>query len=331
MIQQLGAYLFRTRNAIFPIVFGGLLIAFPPRPFGEWWSVAVLCLAAAAALLGQALRIATVGLEYIKRGGVKKQVFAQYLVTGGMFAHSRNPLYAGNILISLGLLAMTGNPWAAGLGAAFYLVTYHALMRNEEIYLADRFGPQYQAYAARVPRWIPRLRGIATTLNSYRFDWRGVVVKEHGTIFTTLMIGAGILACRAYRSGLLDAWAPWLIGFAALCCVLYALVRYLKKARGLRSRGVQLAEGALDDRRRRVDALDAAILDLLNARARHVAAIFEWKKLNGVDRFDPTRVERILRRLESMNAGPLRDDEVRALFAPVLDFFSHRFAAPPTA
>jgi protein-S-isoprenylcysteine O-methyltransferase Ste14 len=52
---------------------------------------------------GLALRSLVVGLAYIKRGGKGKKVYADALVTDGIFAHSRNPLYLGNILILCGL------------------------------------------------------------------------------------------------------------------------------------------------------------------------------------------------------------------------------------
>src|SRR5678815_5444661 len=55
------------------------------------------------ALSGQVLRAVTIGLEYIIRGGRNRQVYAEKLVTGGMFAHCRNPLYVGNFLVLVGL------------------------------------------------------------------------------------------------------------------------------------------------------------------------------------------------------------------------------------
>ena len=66
-------------------------------------------------LLGQLLRIVTIGYEYIVRGGRNRQVYADDLVQGGMFALSRNPLYFGNVLIAVGL-ALVINAYA------FYLI-----------------------------------------------------------------------------------------------------------------------------------------------------------------------------------------------------------------
>ena len=44
----------------------------------------------------------TIGYEYIVRGGRQGKVYAEDLVQGGVFAHSRNPLYLGNLLIIVG-------------------------------------------------------------------------------------------------------------------------------------------------------------------------------------------------------------------------------------
>ena len=62
-------------------------------------------------LSGLGLRAVVIGLAYIKRGGVNKMIHADTLVTNGLFAHCRNPLYAGNLLVVAGLLVIFNNPW----------------------------------------------------------------------------------------------------------------------------------------------------------------------------------------------------------------------------
>lgn len=89
------------------------------------------------ALLGQLLRVATIGYEYILRGGRNRQVYADDLVKGGMFAHSRNPLYFGNVLIALGLALVIH-------AYAFYLIVlrsivlaYCSIVAADEAYLRE--------------------------------------------------------------------------------------------------------------------------------------------------------------------------------------------------
>lgn len=78
------------------------------------------------------------------------------LVTSGIYARLRHPLYSS--LMALGFawaLAWSSLP-AMALAAAVALLL-HAKARHEERQLAETF-PEYPAYHARVPRYLPRLR-----------------------------------------------------------------------------------------------------------------------------------------------------------------------------
>jgi protein-S-isoprenylcysteine O-methyltransferase Ste14 len=80
----------------------------------------------------------------------------QTLITDGIYARVRNPLYSAHLFTVLG--------WAIGTGlvvayafAAFYLVTLMWMLPREERELRARFGEPYGEYLRRVPRLIPRL------------------------------------------------------------------------------------------------------------------------------------------------------------------------------
>jgi protein-S-isoprenylcysteine O-methyltransferase Ste14 len=82
------------------------------------------------------------------------------LTTSGPYAHTRNPLYLGSMLIAFGFGAAAGN-WVllallAGLFAAIYVPT----ITGEEEYLRAHFAG-FDEYAARVPRLLPRLTPAA--------------------------------------------------------------------------------------------------------------------------------------------------------------------------
>lgn len=327
LIERVGHFFFRTRNVLFPALLVILILLFQPQSFLGRDSIALTAMGLAAMLLGQAIRVVTIGLDYVKRGGKRKRVYADRLVTGGFYAHSRNPMYAGNILIALGLLLLIGNPWAILFGGLFTLFAYHAITRSEEVYLTERFGDTYRAYVARTPRCLPRLRGLIVTLRSYHFDWRGVVVKEYSTLFTTAMLATLVLAWKAWRSNLIEPWAPELIAAGSLWIVLFYIARFLKKRTGWRARGVTASEASLRQRRRRIDLFDAAILDLLNQRAIEVSAIFDWKRLRGIERVDPARMDEMLDRLVSLNSGPLTEHEVRNIFTRLIHHFAFHYEA----
>ena len=79
------------------------VLLFRPRfPSGSYfWNNVLEWAGLVISLIGQSLRDATVGYDYIRRGGKGQQIWASRLVQGGMFAHCRNPLCLGNILIFL--------------------------------------------------------------------------------------------------------------------------------------------------------------------------------------------------------------------------------------
>jgi protein-S-isoprenylcysteine O-methyltransferase Ste14 len=66
-------------------------------------------------------------------------------------------MISGVALMLLGEAAGTGSR-AVGLWAASFLVVNHLyFVLSEEPGLERRFGQEYRAYQANVPRWIPRL------------------------------------------------------------------------------------------------------------------------------------------------------------------------------
>jgi chorismate mutase/prephenate dehydratase len=69
--------------------------------------------------------------------------------------------------------------------------------------------------------------------------------------------------------------------------------------------------------RRDIDKLDAAILDLLNRRARQAIEIGRLKAAASGEVYDPSREREILDRLASLNQGPLTADAVRDIFGAI--------------
>jgi protein-S-isoprenylcysteine O-methyltransferase Ste14 len=239
ILVRYGNFLFRYRNALFPIVLLTLILAFPPEyPRRSDRVDNLLDLAGVlVALAGQLLRVAVIGYVYIARGGKNKQVYADGLVTEGFFAHSRNPLYLGNILVLLGLFMIHNNRWVYVIGIPFFLIGYIAIVAAEEAYLRGKFGPGYDAYASAVPRWFPRLSGLSQSLEGIAFNWRRVILKEYGSTFawTGGAIALMLYDTLAYYS--YDERRTYINGLLATFVVLtlgWATVRYLKKSRRLR-------------------------------------------------------------------------------------------------
>ena len=76
------------------------------------------------------------------------------IVTSGLYAWSRNPIYAGFCLINIGIGIANNSFWIfiSFIPAAFLL--YHIAIAKEEAYLEQKFGEEYLAYKAKVRRWI---------------------------------------------------------------------------------------------------------------------------------------------------------------------------------
>lgn len=235
----IGRLFFRVRNALFPIVFILIAAASRPQPFGgntrlDAWSDALgLCIA----LAGQTLRAIVIGLAYIRRGGKDKKIYAETLVQDGFFAHSRNPLYVGNMLVFLGLFVMLNSSLGYLVGVPFFAFAYLAIVLAEEDFLLRQFGDEYAAYCRRVNRFVPTLTGLPATMRSMRFDWRRLVRKEYGSTFTWTTTALALLLWERlwHSEGAAANLVPEVLAVWLALIGGYLLARFLKKTGRLRS------------------------------------------------------------------------------------------------
>lgn len=232
---QWGNFLFHTRNVLFPVLVAVLLLFYPPVPIGQMPGDYFLMLGLLIVLIGQALRVLTIGLAYIVRGGKNRRIYAENLVTGGVFAHCRNPLYAGNILIVIGFMLISGNIMGIVLGSVVFMAIYRLIVFSEERFLTEKFGQPYIDFCADVPRWLPRLKGWRETIGNYEFDWPGVAVKEYGTLFTSAMISLGLISWKLNLAGRLAQNEEAVLAAALSIVTAYSIVRFLKKTERLKS------------------------------------------------------------------------------------------------
>lgn len=235
LMIRIGDFFFRTRNHAFPLIMLGLyLLAVPPAEVFEsvWLEHAKDILALLIALSGLAVRASVIGYAYIKRGGLNKKVYAEDLVTAGMFSLCRNPLYVGNMLIYCGVFLMHGNPEVMLLGIGFYAFIYQCIVLAEERYLANKFGGAYKAYCADVPRWLPKLSRYRAATEGMRFNARKVVMKDYTTMATTVIMLALTEMYEYLELPDVSMHLPYLtllIATVVGMAVLVAVVRTLKK------------------------------------------------------------------------------------------------------
>jgi protein-S-isoprenylcysteine O-methyltransferase Ste14 len=232
-LAAIGFFLFHYREALFPFACLGVFMRGPKLFTAPLTAVLVGLL---IALAGQGIRIATIGLEYIIRGGKNRRVYAETLVTTGVYAHCRNPMYVGNLLILSGA-AVASNSWSCVLVVMpVFMFAYRAIVAAEENFLRTKFGLAFEDYAHRVPRWLPRWSGLRNTFHGAHFRWRRVLVKEYGTPFG-LICGFAILTFwHLWREGEIaerDALVQFVVALVGLAILVRLRVRYLKKSRRL--------------------------------------------------------------------------------------------------
>lgn len=82
-----------------------------------------------------------------------------HLVTSGVYAWVRNPIYSAFMILCTGLLLIAGNAWAFVLPFIYWGVLTVLLKYTEEKWLLNKFGNEYVEYCSEVNRclpWIPK-------------------------------------------------------------------------------------------------------------------------------------------------------------------------------
>jgi len=88
------------------------------------------------------------------------RVGGSHLVISGAFAYLRNPLYLGNILIyvGIGVMSMALFPYLQVIAFLFFYFQYRLIISEEEEYLYNTYGKQFEEYRQNVPRLIPSIK-----------------------------------------------------------------------------------------------------------------------------------------------------------------------------
>jgi protein-S-isoprenylcysteine O-methyltransferase Ste14 len=78
----------------------------------------------------------------------------QAIVTRGVYARTRNPIYLAMLAIYVGLGIEINSVWVLALAVPLLFVLRYGVIAREERYLERKFGAEYLAYKARVRRWL---------------------------------------------------------------------------------------------------------------------------------------------------------------------------------
>lgn len=188
---NLGNFFFRWRDTLFTLIlmFGlySLTITSCDLFFyfnGKEWDIFFSFVGFLLILIGVFIRIFTIAFIYIKRAGIQKKIYADTLFQDGLFAHSRNPLYLGNLFIVTGII-LSFNVlllWFFFL-PLFYFI-YFCIIKAEEHFLMNQFGDRYKDYVEKVPRlFFANLSELPDSFKNLQFSFRQVIKVEHSSHF----------------------------------------------------------------------------------------------------------------------------------------------------
>lgn len=76
------------------------------------------------------------------------------IISTGIYAYSRNPIYLAFCTIPLGLGLFFSHIWLMLSVIPACIGVYYLAIRAEEAYLTEKFGDEYLAYRSRVRRWL---------------------------------------------------------------------------------------------------------------------------------------------------------------------------------
>ncbi|MCB0751933.1 MAG: isoprenylcysteine carboxylmethyltransferase family protein [Ignavibacteriae bacterium] len=151
-MKELAKILFKFRSYT-PVPFViHMLVFYNGNPLS--WIIGLIIL-----ILGELLRFWGVSFA----GSITRttsSVKADQLVTAGPFAHVRNPLYVGNILIYLGfgIISLALFPYLQIIALVWFVFQYTLIVSIEEEFLESKFGQSYKDYKANVNRIVPKLK-----------------------------------------------------------------------------------------------------------------------------------------------------------------------------
>ena len=158
-------------------------------PLGFAFAVLYLWLArptAPSILWGSALVILGLVVRALASGHVQKN---EQLTTSGPYAHTRNPLYLGSLILAIGFAIAAHSWWIGAAVILMFVAIYLPVIRAEESFLRERF-PAFKEYAHRVPRLFPRLSSFGNSPGLFSWDLYWKHREYNATVGSVAMMAA---------------------------------------------------------------------------------------------------------------------------------------------
>ena len=119
------------------------------------------------------------------------KVGANQLCISGPYAHTRNPLYIGNLFIYFGVVLFSGGPYLFQLFFivfVYFIFQYSMIISLEEDKLLSIFGKEYLDYKMNVPRLFPLLHAWDNKQCSKPFPLAKTLLTEKRTLQNIIII-----------------------------------------------------------------------------------------------------------------------------------------------
>ncbi len=144
-------YRWRVRSSLFLI----LLILVLAKP--TWKSI----------LIGLAVCAPGLLIRAWASGHIKKE---KELAVTGPYQYTRNPLYLGNFILGLSVAIGTNSWWCVLIFAAYFLIFYPPVIKEERERMKRLFPEKYDQYKDQVPLFFPRLKPLFSA-GTIKFSW----------------------------------------------------------------------------------------------------------------------------------------------------------------
>ncbi len=86
---------------------------------------------------------------------LREKIIANQLVTTGVYALVRNPIYSAFAFVMSGAVLLSSNLYLLPLPLVFWILLTVMMQATEEKWLLEQFGDEYRDYCKRVNRCIP--------------------------------------------------------------------------------------------------------------------------------------------------------------------------------
>lgn len=177
MATPMAARLKRVTLKTVPIYLALILLLIFARPTLAWLLSGLVFV-----LIGEALRIWAAG--HLKK--------TKEVTTTGPYAHVKNPLYLGTLLVLIGFCLMAQNLYLLLIGLTVFFVYYAPFKKKREgLRLFEHFGQAWVDYDRAVPDYLPSLRPYAGR-GTGRWDWKWFY--ENSEDGTAMAVALGIIA-----------------------------------------------------------------------------------------------------------------------------------------